>query len=87
LAGVKSENGEKDKLIRAHKIQLEEFSRRSKDSSQEVINLRIKSKTNSTVNLKNIFYSKPFDVELKSLYDEELTVAKDAISNLRTSFR
>ena len=27
------------------------------------------------------------DSDLRALYDEELTVAKDAISNLRTSFR
>ena len=31
LAGVKSENGEKDKLIRAHKQQLEEFARKQRD--------------------------------------------------------
>ena len=27
------------------------------------------------------------DSDLRALYDEELAVAKDAISNLRTSFR
>ena len=31
LAGVKSENGEKDKLIRASKQQLEEFARKQRD--------------------------------------------------------
>ena len=31
LSGVKSENGEKDKLIRAHKQQLEEFARKQRD--------------------------------------------------------
>ena len=31
LAGVKSENGEKDKLIRTHKQQLEEFARKQRD--------------------------------------------------------
>ncbi len=31
MSGIKSENGEKDKLIRAHKLQLEEMSRRNKD--------------------------------------------------------
>lgn len=27
------------------------------------------------------------DTDLKAMYDEELAVAKDAISNLRTSFK
>ena len=31
LAGVKNENGEKDKLIRAHKQQIEEFARKQRD--------------------------------------------------------
>ena len=31
LAGVKSENGEKDKLITRHKQQLEEFARKQRD--------------------------------------------------------
>lgn len=71
LAGVKSENGEKDKLIRASKQQLEEFARKQRD-----FNLAA-SAAGLTPN---------GETDLKALYDEELAVAKDAISNLRSSF-
>ena len=45
LSGVKSENGEKDKLIRAHKQQLEEFARKQRD-----FNLAASAAGVSTVN-------------------------------------
>ena len=33
FSAIKSENGEKDKIIRSHKMQLEEISRRNKESA------------------------------------------------------
>eukprot|EP00093_Oithona_nana_P004197 04197.XXX_42446_46436_1 [CDS] Oithona nana genome sequencing. len=71
LTGVKNENGEKDKLIRAAKQQIEEFARKQRD-----FNLAA-SAAGLTPN---------GEPDLKALYDEELAVAKDAISNLRSSF-
>ena len=109
LTGVKNENGEKDKLIRAAKQQIEEFARKQRD-----FNLAASAAGVSSLIL-NVFFVELLmewimrfqgimfyfnmifffalqltpngEPDLKALYDEELAVAKDAISNLRSSFR
>ncbi len=93
LAGIQNENGEKDKIIRAHKLQIEEFARKQRD-----FNLAASAAGVSLVGFSRQFWTNLLifefqfqltpsgDPDLKALYDEELAVAKDAISNLRTSF-
>ena len=93
LAGVKSENGEKDKHIKAYKQQLEDAIRKQRD-----FHIAASAAGVSSVNKQLIFCKQTTDFcfifqltpngdpDLKALYDEELAVAKDAIGNLRSTF-